>query len=621
MISKLKRIAYLVLSSLVLICSPTLAQDMNVVAHVDRTTVELGSYLELTVQISGGQVNSPEINLPTIADVQSRPIGPVIINSIVNGNMSGSYSFRYNLFPQKVGKFQIPAIPVTVNGQNYITEPIAIEVVDAAATPAPTGGANPPASAGTRLQDKIFLVMNVPKKEVYLNEKIPLKIRLFSNGIPAEVAQFPEMEYLGFTVDPFQEGKQYEQVAGGVQYKVIEFNTFIYPTRTGELTLGPAKLPCSLIFKSQGHRQDMFSDFNSIFGEDVFSNFFNTVEKHPITLQSQDVAIKVLPLPAEGKPKDFVETLGGAVGQFDMEASVSPTDIKVGDPITLRLKIKGVGNFKTVAIPVLQGDPTENQKNFKFYDPQVKEEEGTKTFEQVVIPAQDKVKELPAINFSYFDVTQNQYQTISKGPFPLNIQKPQPGEELKVVGLHPSSVETSAEPEELGKDISFIKDQPGFFRASGLRLYQGIPFWIINGLSVLLWGFLLAHYRIRHRLKTDVKFARRLHAPRQARLGLQQAKGYLEQGQQKEFYDGTFKTLQNYFANKFHLQAGAISLATIKQVAKSKNGAGPIFEKIEMVFDECEMVRFASAQVDKEKMQTIFRLVEEIIDFSERNWR
>ena len=88
----------------------------------------------------------------------------------------------------------------------------------------------------------------------------------------------------------------------------------------------------------------------------------------------------------------------------------------MGDPITLKMTISGEGNFKTVNIPTLNfGDA------FKVYEPELQQDEGIKTFKQVIIPKSDTIKEIPEVRFSFFDTNLGRYSTITEGPVPIEV--------------------------------------------------------------------------------------------------------------------------------------------------------------------------------------------------------
>ena len=65
----------------------------------------------------------------------------------------------------------------------------------------------------------------------------------------------------------------------------------------------------------------------------------------------------------------------------------------------MKMVIRGEGNFNTVNCPKI-----ETTDGFKIYDPQTKQENGTKVFEQVIMPMDEKIQEIPRVIFSFFDI-------------------------------------------------------------------------------------------------------------------------------------------------------------------------------------------------------------------------
>lgn len=465
-------VVFFVLIALIVIVGSVGAQDITAVTTVSATKVELGTAFQLTVTINGADTIAP-VQLPKIDGLETRYLGPSTRVSIINGKMSRSTGLMFTVIPLKTGQFQIPALTIPINGQDYTTQAIAITVVD-------SGNLNSGQAAGTNqdassaLRDKIFIVLSTAKKEAYLNEPIPLLVKLFIGDLTVKNVQYPSFEHDGFAIESFGEPLRGQQVLGGVNYQVMEFHAFIYPTRTGSLTLGPAKLGANILIKnSRGERRaDRFGDF---FGDDIFDNFLGGYETKTIMVESANIGLKILDLPDDGKPADF----SGGVGKYKLEMTVSPTTIKVGDPLTIRMRIAGDGNMKSVAFPVLKGSD-----DFKVYDPKISQHDGEKILEQVVLPKHDQVTAFPEVRFSYFDSSDHMYRTVTQGPFALTVSPLNKGEEAKVVGINDGDIMEVGDivPEELGRDIRFIKETMG-------SLQNVILFYIV--MFGLFWGWCL----------------------------------------------------------------------------------------------------------------------------------
>jgi len=586
-----------------LLAPSTFAQDVRIEAEMSSRKVALGSTVQLTITIHGDNNVAP-VQLPEIEGFDVQYVGPSTRVSIINGQHSTSKTFMYSLFPLREGRFKIPSMNVEVSGKIYTVEPITVEVVGSLDQSKPV-----PENQPVSLKDKIFVTLQIPKQEVYLNERLPVKVLLFISGLNARDIQYPQMDNVGFSIDDYEKPQQYNQVANGTRYNVVEFNTVIYPTRTGELDLGPAKVEANILVQSSG-RSSSLDRQGGLFDDDFFNSFFDRHEKRSIALESEKVTINALPLPQEGKPNNF----SGAVGQFDFNVSVSPTDVKEGDPITLRMTILGKGSSAAIQVPSLPSGA-----NFKLYDPQVFEKNNIKKVEQVIIPQSDQIEEVPAISFSYFDPQLKKYRTIARGPFPITVTKLEKDEEFKVVGLE-GEVRPVA-PETLGQDIVFIKNRPGRLRIAGKHVYNGVLFYMVILLAAALWLAAWMHYERTHRMRTDIVYARRLQAPRKAKHGLAQAKKLIAAGKKEEFYDTIFKTIQQYLGNKLHLSSGAVTFETVQIRLSSKNIEQKVIDDIKLSFEECDMIRYAAADINQENMETSYRSLAQIIDYLERSLR
>lgn len=581
------------------------AQDISLEATVSANRVELGSSLQLTVTVTGSRDAVP-LKLPEIDDLESRYLGPSTRISVVNGKFSSSVAFTYTLIPLKTGEFQIPSLSTTISGKTYTTSPIDIKVADSGASPGTPQAKT--TSKSLSLKDKVFLTIETPKSGLYLNERSSLIFKLFIGGVSLRDVNFPVIDHFGMAVDQFEEPKQYRENVGGKSYEVVEFKTFIYPTRTGKLEIGPASLKSNILLRNPERRRRP-GGFGSFFDDGFMGNFFGGFQKYPISVESNNLVINVIPLPEDGKPENF----SGAVGRFDFESSISPAEVKVGDPVTLKMTIRGDGNMKSVTMPSLDAG-----ENFKLYDPEIKEDAGVKTLEQVAIPKSEKVEEFPELVFSYFDAREKKYKTITRGPFSLEVEKLDEQDQFKIVEFGSDKKVTIKE--QLGSDIIFIKEKPGKLSEINHPLYRSSRFAALVLFSFIIWLWLLLGYKKTHKLRTDVAYARRLIAPKQAQKGLHEARQLMEQKQPKEFYNIVFKTFQNYFGNKFHLSSGAITYETLENKLKN-NGIPPeILQVIKLIFSECDMVRYASVNINESKMRDVFEKTEEIFDYVERRF-
>lgn len=572
------------------------AKELNFEATVNSNKVSLGSSLQMALSFSNAQ-NMPAPELPEIDGFQSRYLGPSTMMSIVNGKVSGSITHNYVLLPTKTGAFKLGPFKFEYNGDKYTSNQLNVEVLEGQAQSS-VQPESQPAPGINDLSDRVFIVMQAKKDKAYLNEAIPLTVKLFVNRLAVRDIQYPEFGHEGFSAGAFDKPNQYQEIRNGLSFDVIEFNTSIFGLRPGEFKLGPAHLKCSLIVQNQARRR-----------ADIFDDFFGRYETYPLDLKSGDIAFTVLPLPQENKPVNF----SGALGNFDLEATAAPSEVKLGDPITLKMVVSGEGNFSTVTAPRLK-----SENGFKVYEPQVKQEDGKKWFEQIIMPMNLEIKEIPAVSFNFFDIQTGQYKTISRGPFPVTILKPEKEEETRVVENKQLAPAAIVKEEKLGRDIIYIKDNLGRLRNKNAYLYKNKIFLAFQAIPFLLYLIISMIYAKKKRLETDVRYARGLLAPRKAQEGIRQAKKYLDKDEGRKFCDILFLTMQEYLGDKFHLSSKGITISVIDDHLRKEGLPEEVLAKLKDIFRECDMVRYASSRLSRENMRESLKKLEEIIDYFQR---
>jgi hypothetical protein len=582
-------------------CGMAFALDISVKATVTDNRVALGNGLQYTITVSGVQDLQPPA-LPAFDGFDVRYSGPATRVSVINNSYSVEQSFNYVLIPLKEGKFTIPSVPVNIKGLTITTEPIPVEVLPAGT---PAASSEPALDPQQDVQNRLKLLVTVARETVYVGEGVPLTLRLYVNQLSVQDLSFPEITQEGFQIDPFADPKQFQDVLQGVNWHVVEFSTILYPSKPGELVISPALVRGALLFKNT----DQNDQRGGIFDQGFFSNFFSGYQKRQVTITSRAFKLNVLPLPEEGRPVDF----SGAVGQYDLTVEAAPLKVKAGDPITLRMALTGVGNLKAVKMPVF-GAP-----GFKLYDPQIKDDVARKTLEQVIIPTDEKMTSVPAVRFSYFDTSTGAYRTIERGPFALEVTAPASGEEFQAVGFAQPSLISA--PETLGRDIVFIKDNPGHLEKYSARGRQGILFYVLLAIYIQVWAGFLAFYLYRQRLLNDPRFARQVAAARQAYRMLQTARDRLRAGHMKPFYDLLESTLRDYFVQRLELPPGRADAASVGQALRELKVEEKHIMAMEDIYAAAEQVRFAGMVMPDDKMRTHVADAEDLVKAVERRIR
>lgn len=587
------------------------ADDIKFEVTMDDEVVSLGSMTRLNLNFYGTQdIMAPE--LPEIEGFKTIYVGPSSSVSIINRQVTLSITHAYTIIPLEIGLFTIGPFTYEHEGAEYTSAPIKIEVIEGPVVSrrrrSTASQRQSPSREYEDLSGRIYLTMEVPRGTVYVNEMIPMTIKLYVNRIGLKNIQYPNIPHEGFSIGKYDQPRQYrEKDYNDNTFDVIEFKTTLFGTRSGKFELGPAELSASRIIR-RGQRG--FRSMDSFYEDNFFNNFFERYETHPIKLNSRPISMTVLRFPREGRPKSF----NGTIGSFGFDLEADPRDVNIGDPITLTMKITGNGNFNTVTAPVF-----ESHKGFKIYDPTVIEEKrGEKVFEQVIMPTTDSVTEIPKISFNFFNPERKIYQVISRGLIPIEVAKSEKADELRIVEFSKGIAQTFRK-EKLGRDIIYIKESPGRLRDKGNFLYRQKGYLFMHMIPVLLLAAISTTHRKNKRLKTDERYARRLSAPRKASAGLRAASKFLKLEKREEFYEAVFKTLQEYIGDKYHITSGGITADIIDETLKAKGLKEEVLERLRKIFSDCDMARYASSQFEVRQMENTYTDLRGIIDSIERH--
>ncbi len=196
------------------------------------------------------------------------------------------------------------------------------------------------------------------------------------------------------------------------------------------------------------------------------------------------------------------------------------------------------------------------------------------------------------------------------------IKKGEAQESLKIIGM-PGTTKTVFH-EKLGRDIIYIKQSISSMRRKGSDLYKNKIYLGVHGIPILVLISLFVYVRRKERLQTDLRYARRLHAPKKARKGIQNAEQYLKHGNVSEFYDTVFKTLQEYLGNKYHLVSVGITIAVVDNVLAKMNIDKEKLDIVRGIFNECDIARYAPTEFGREQMEKTLNSLKTVIDYLER---
>lgn len=418
------------------------AQEPEVLVELERPRIFEGESVRYQVTINHVEDPEPPL-LEGFDDFEVTPRGSHSLNSrsvtIINGQRSEVVRlgrvFSYQLTPKKTGTLTIPAPQARVAGQVITGREFTLEVT-------------PPGE-----QDLVQLEISTDRQEVYPLQPFLVTLTIRVKALPEPHAQrnpmtvqrvAPSLEIPWVLDDTLPKGVRpevswtrwlqplrveqggfsinnvtshsvfslfddrltsfmpaFERVQradkSGKQNEYWEFTlqrTFM-GDRVGRFEFGPVIL--------KGRFAGGLATGNRLVGEDVY------VIAAPIEVQVKDV-------PAAGRPDSYV----GAVGQFEVAGKLTPTQAKVGDPLTFTLEIAGEGTLDAITPPQLDRLP-EVAEHFRVYEATSATQGKVRRFTYSLRPLDTQPKEFPPIPVSYFDVDRESYVTLHTEPIPLTI--------------------------------------------------------------------------------------------------------------------------------------------------------------------------------------------------------
>ena len=583
---------------------PAYAQDgaLSARAAIETDRPFVGQSLVFQIQVEGADApERPDLSALR-KDFAVNEAGGSVNNSqsitIVNGrvtrNVQRGYTFQYQLTPKREGAIEIPPITIRADGRTTTTSAIALRV-------------SPPAE----IQD-FRLLQTLSKRKVYVGEPVMLTTTWY---VGRNVDQFaftmPLLDDPRFEVfDPRQPAapgaemvdvpvgesrvaaKKDERVLDGFKMVAVEFRKAIVAREPGHVDLEPTVVSFRAIRASTRRARSLFEDF---FGDSFFGS--NRGYEH-LAIPSNPLALEILPLPEEGRPADF----SGLIGDFRFEARAVPSEVSVGDPITLTIRVFGPEYLDYVRLPDLAMQP-QLAESFKIPEEMAAGEivDGAKVFSQTIRARDPRISQIPALGFSYFDPELGAYRVAYTEAIPLTVSG------TRVLTLSDAegsgadgAVQAELESAQGGiahnyEDLGALVD-----RRAGVRALLESPLWVIalGGPPAVYLG-LLALVLARRRREADPATL----AAREALAGL----AGLEPSSGPAFPGELLEKLRAYLRARLDLPPGALTFADVRPLLEARGVGRDTLTGLEEVFSACEAARYAGGALREAAPEELHR--------------
>ncbi len=395
------------------------AQEVEFSVQVEPRTAEVGELVRVVVTAEGaGAADCALLETPVLPGLTLTPVGPPESSQslvAVNGRVSRTIKtiWRFQLVPRAEGLLELPPFRLECRGEALDTERTSVFV-----TPA------------TDERDRVRLTVESSDVTVwvgqifhldlaaYLDEDVTEKLLdggwyldlPWFDGLTGLVRLDAETPRNNLRHVPLSDGRRKlgMEMSGvstdGRTWIRLALRVPMLASRSGHLEI-PASRFVAKIATGFERQRDPFS----IFGGS------RQVVTRAIVAESiaPALVLDVREPPLDTRPRAYTN----AVGSFELKGAALPRSVRVGDPVTISLKLTGEGNLEFLEWPPFD----ELSEDFRIFGKEEQDTGDARVIAIEVSPKSSRVTEIPKLEVGVFDPEQGDYEVLSVGPFPLEV--------------------------------------------------------------------------------------------------------------------------------------------------------------------------------------------------------
>ena len=589
----MKRIISILLS---LITLSAFADDVVFKASAPKQVI-VGRPFQLTYSVNqrSRDLRAPEF---TDFDVLSGPYTSTSSStSFVNGKRTSSFeqTYTYMLMARKAGTFTIGPATIKVDGEHVQSNGVRIEVLPEDQQPAQSsqpsaagnqqsaGQSSQSSQSGSVSSENLFVRTIASKTRVHEQEALMVTYKLyFANVDVAQLTNNTKLpEFTGFLKQELEQGEiqtELEHYNGRNYQTAVLYRTILYPQHSGEIKIDPANFEAVLRVQVQQRPRSIFDDF--------FGSYTNVTRM----LTAPGVTIHVAALPS-GKPAGF----SGGVGRFTLTPSISQTEVQTNDAVTIKLDISGAGNMKLLKTPAIDWP-----EGFEPYDPKVTNDfrtttsgvSGTKSIEYLAIPRSAGEYTIPAVKFSYFDIDEKAYKTLSTPEYTILVKRGAGSANDKVEEGAVISYTQKEDIKQLGSDIRYIDTKaPNGKTEHRVQNTDWIWLWYVVPLIIAMILLIILRKQIKE--AADINRMRYKRANKVAQKRLKAAAAALKANDKDTFYAAIESAAWTYLSDRLSIPTADLNKENIASILRQKGVSEALIKDVMSVLSTAEFARYA----------------------------
>ena len=509
--------------------------ELSVRLEVAPASTTPGQSVRATVTVTGS-AGDASLDLWVPPEIRATRAGSSRNVQIINGAVQSNTQHFFRIVGDTPGAYTVGPGRIESGGNVITSNTVSLTIVKAAADPEDRTG--------------VFVEAEVDRTDPYMGEQVTYTLRLFRPR---------RQNFTNFKlVEPDTDGLWAEELHGqqdaatvinGEPYFVHTIQKAYFPTRAGEVVIGATTVGYQEVLPTRRRTRRSFFDDPFFRRQSVQRR----VATDPVTLH-----VRALPNPPAGTATDATP-----VGVFTMQSTTGEERVRVGESITLTVRVSGRGNLRTLPDMVMPAS-----EDFKAYpdvatvqmEPREGAITGTRIQRVALVPQRAGPLIIPSISLPVFDPERETWVVLKT---PARTVTVEPGEEQVpvVIAAAPATAAAPGAAQRLASDLLAPHPLPATLRLPHPR-DRLIPAITSVG-APLLFGVSWLMRRRADAHAADPTLHRRRRAARTARTALGQSP--------PPSPDAVAAILTTYVSDRNGVPAGAItgdeSIAYIKDAA------------------------------------------------------
>lgn len=387
--------------------------------QLERGPHYVGDGIDINIVAEGfAKDPQPEVRAPQPAQgsLSYHGVSPQVSSSItiVNGRMTReqrvTFAYHYRYVSMQPGRIEIPGFQVIQGSLARATSPVRLQLREiprsneiAVGLELPEG----PLFVGQRVRVAVEFAISrrLQSDLVSYSLRVPLfesnRYRFYDEPRGSGATELQIQTDEGTLLLP---GTSREVERDGKKFLIVSAERTMIPLEAGLTEAAP---PSVIVDRGTQFRRDMFRTRQA-----------TAVQK--LMASGRPVSLEIAELPGQGRPASFAGALGRG---FSLDVTADRSVVQVGEPIVLSFRVAGDGDLTSAALPRLDAEGLLDPTRFRVPDepPPGRIDEDGKHFEATVRVLDAGVREIPALDYSWFDADTRRFETTRSQPIALSV--------------------------------------------------------------------------------------------------------------------------------------------------------------------------------------------------------